>query len=79
MAFIMSHGGETGISGKDDLNATNTVKADTLSSYFTPSQCEGLRDKPKVFFIQACRGTERDVLPTMDDTSYKPLKDGMYV
>ena len=79
MAFIMSHGDECGIAGKDYNEGKNTVKVVALSSYFTPNKCEGLRNKPKIFFTQACRGTQRDVLPTMDDTSYKPLKDGMYV
>ena len=72
MAFIMSHGDEKGIAGKD----SNMVKIDTLSSYFAPSQCEGLRDKPKVFFVQACRGNQLDLV-TVDDTSFKAPTDGM--
>ena len=79
MAFIMSHGDECGIAGTDYKKGKNTIKVDTLSSYFTPNKCEGLKNKPKIFFIQACRGTKRDVLPTMDDTSSKPLKESMYV
>ena len=79
MAFILSHGDEKGIAGKDYHNDTNLVKVDMLSSYFTPNQCEGLKNKPKIFFIQACRGSQRDVLPTMDDTSYKPLTEGMSI
>ena len=75
MAFIMSHGNEEGITGKDG----NQVEIETLSSYFTPDQCEGLKDKPKIFFIQACRGRQRDVVATMDDTSYLAPTDGTYI
>ena len=70
MAFIMSHGNEDGIAGKD----VRMVKVNTLSSYFTPNQCEGLGNKPKIFFIQACRGPQLDKL---DDISYQAATDSM--
>ena len=73
MAFIMSHGNEKGITGKDG----NQVEIETLSSFFTPDQCEGLKDKPKIFFIQACRGSQKDVVGVMDDISYPAPTDGM--
>jgi len=52
MAFIMSHGNEKGITGTDG----SSVKVNTLASYIASKKCEGLKDKPKIFFIQACRG-----------------------
>ena len=68
MAFIMSHGNKNGISGIDG----NSVTADTLSSYITPKECKQLEDKPKIFFIQACRGKEMDIV----DDEFKAAKDG---
>ena len=78
MAFIMSHGDEKGIAGKDSKKDTNMIKIDTLSNYFAPSKCEGLRDKPKIFFVQACRGNQFDEITT-DDISSKALTEGSYV
>jgi len=52
MAFIMSHGDENGIFGIDG----NSVRVNTLASCIAPDKCEGLKDKPKIFFVQACRG-----------------------
>ena len=77
MAFIMSHGDEKGIAGRDSTKNSNMVKIDTLSSYFAPSQCEGLRNKPKVFFVQACRGDQIGALVEVDDTSFNAPTDGM--
>lgn len=71
MAFIMSHGNMNGIAGTDG----KLVEVDTLSSYITPDKCEELKDKPKIFFIQACRGGRIDIV--MDE--YQESKDGTYV
>ena len=68
MAFIMSHGNEKGIAGTDG----NSVTAETLSSYITPKECKQLENKPKIFFIQACRGKEVDIV----DDEFKAAKDG---
>ena len=27
---------------------------------FTPNKCPSLKDKPKIFFVQACQGGRRD-------------------
>ena len=67
MAFIMSHGNEKGIAGTDG----NSVTADTLSSYITPKECKQLENKPKIFFIQACRGSEVDI----ETDEFKAAKD----
>ena len=68
MAFIMSHGNEKGIVGIDG----SSVTAETLSSYITPKECKQLENKPKIFFIQACRGSDMDIV--MDE--FKAAKDG---
>ena len=77
MAFIMSHGNEKGISGTNkelfDINA--------LSSHITPKKCKGLKDKPKIFFVQACRGPNRSVVvedDTEDDTEDELTADSYY-
>ena len=69
MAFIMSHGDENGIAGTDEIS----VHVNTLSSHI--SECEGLKDKPKIFFIQACRGGKKNVVKL--DGSYPARTDGM--
>lgn len=71
MAFIMSHGNRKGIAGTDGKQ----VKVDTLSGYITPKECEVLKDKPKIFFIQACRGSNVDIM--MDE--FQAFKDSTYV
>ena len=75
MAFIMSHGDKNGITGTDG----GTVEISELSSYI--SKCEGLKDKPKVFFIQACRGNKKDVIMNdqMGDTTFPAHTDGTYI
>ena len=53
MVFILTHGSDDGILlGKD--SSTTTVK--DLAKIFNSKQCEDLKGKPKMFFIQACRG-----------------------
>ena len=68
MAFIMSHGNEKGIAGIDN----KLVTAETLSGYITPKECKQLENKPKIFFIQTCRGKEVDIV----NDEFKAAKDG---
>ena len=53
MCFIMSHGkrGDR-ILGTDE----NTVNLEYIKRLFNRDCCPGLKGKPKMFFIQACRG-----------------------
>lgn len=51
---VLSHGQITGIVGVDGQIVTYKELIETLS----PSQCPSLFKKPKLFFIQACRGTD---------------------
>lgn len=52
--FILSHGCENGIYGTDD----NIISLQEIVTKF--KECEGLAGKPKLFFIQACQGTNQD-------------------
>ena len=52
ICFISSHGGKDGVYGVDSI----PVSVDELSKVLEPDECSHLRDKPKIFFIQACRG-----------------------
>ncbi|XP_070183776.1 caspase-8-like [Littorina saxatilis] len=51
---ISSHGNETGVCGADD----HTVNISELQEYVYSTQCRSLAGKPKVFFVDACRGGE---------------------
>ena len=53
--WLMSHGR----SGEVFCSDGNTVPIQTLHDMF--SECETLSGKPKLFFIQACRGSGEDV------------------
>lgn len=54
---IMSHGDK-----KDFIHGVDNRKAavEDLMSEFTPTNCPTLENKPKLFFIQACRGEKSD-------------------
>ncbi|XP_041378643.1 caspase-7-like isoform X2 [Gigantopelta aegis] len=65
VCIIMSHG-EDGLLFGTDLEY---VKVNDLSSYFQPDRCKNLIDKPKIFFIQACRGEKWQVGRTKYDST----------
>jgi len=54
---ILSHGQEQGIYGTDGL----VVKTKTLMDFLDGDRCPNLIKKPKLFFIQACRGRTRQI------------------
>jgi len=60
---ILSHGDCDGVYGADG----KLVKINKIASLFKPTNCPTLAGKPKLFFIQACRGE-------MEDLGYE--KDG---
>ncbi|XP_015795119.1 caspase-7 [Tetranychus urticae] len=65
VCVIMSHGAKRDIIvGSDGLY----VRLETLLSYFNNFNCPHLMNKPKLFFIQACRGEEYD-FGTLDETT----------
>ncbi|XP_045886294.1 caspase-3-like [Micropterus dolomieu] len=52
---LLSHGDEGVIYGTDGYE-----KIENLIKYFKGDRCKSLVGKPKLFFIQACRGTDLD-------------------
>ncbi|KAI2651550.1 Caspase-7 [Labeo rohita] len=56
VCVLMSHGEEGTILGSDE----RWIPVKTLTSLMTSDLCPSLCDKPKLFFLQACRGLEYD-------------------
>ncbi|NWV00306.1 CASP9 protein, partial [Upupa epops] len=63
VVVILSHGCQTshiqfpgGVYGTDGI----PIPIEKIVSYFNGSSCPSLRGKPKLFFIQACGGDQRD-------------------
>ncbi|KAM8909749.1 caspase-3-like [Spinachia spinachia] len=55
VCVLLSHGNEGVIFGTDGFE-----KLDVLTKFFKGDRCKSLVGKPKLFFIQACRGMELD-------------------
>ena len=53
---ILSHGKEGHIHGSDSV----AVPLDTITTLLNGDSCKTLVGKPKIFLMQACRGTQRD-------------------
>ncbi|XP_036425747.1 caspase-8-like [Colossoma macropomum] len=51
---ILSHGGGKGVHGTDG----GVVPSEDIFTPFSGTSCQSLAGKPKVFFIQACRGKD---------------------
>ena len=56
VVFISSHGKKEGFQAVDK----KVVKVQEMTSRVNGKQCAGLRGKPKLFFISACRGNKQD-------------------
>lgn len=54
---ILSHGFDDG----DVCAADREYSVESLASFFTADKCPSLAGKPKLFFIQACRGELNDI------------------
>ena len=54
---ILSHGGPGVVYGTDGV----AVEMNNILLLFRPDQCEFLAGKPKLFFVQACRGDKLDL------------------
>ena len=54
----MTHGDEGGLKGVDDMN--KSIDVEEITSLFRGDKCPQLITKPKLFFIQACRGIKTD-------------------
>ena len=61
--FILSHGKEKSLIMTLECNRFFDV--DELPTIFSNSNCPGLRSSPRMFFINACRGTNaNEIVPT---------------
>ena len=62
--FLMSHGDKGVLYGTD--NAEFDLKK--IGEYFTSTRCIPLIKKPKLFFIQSCRGQNSEMGMTVKDS-----------
>lgn len=65
VAILMSHGGEKVIYDVEK----EEVELKSIYAMFNNENCEALRGKPKLFFIQACRGDKHDAGIPVEDTT----------
>ncbi|XP_071479485.1 cell death protein 3-like [Diadema antillarum] len=65
---FMSHGDREGICGKDE----KVITVEEIKETFSGWNCPELREKPKIFFFQACRGAD------IGDESGEGVSDGTY-
>lgn len=66
VGVILSHGEKDTIFGIDGSLDTNEI-----FQYFKGNNCKSLAGKPKIFFIQACRGRQFDAGVSMNVTDAK--------
>ena len=69
--WLMSHGQDGQFYGADG----QTVPIDTVRDLFSNAQCPTLKGKPKIIFIQACRGREKEQ-GVVADAPQSPTKQG---
>ena len=65
---ILSHGEEGRVFGSD----SRAIELDRITSLFTGRKCPQLKHKPKLFFIQACRGKAPTEVIAKDDHGIQP-------
>lgn len=63
LVAILSHGNE----GHNICAHDSEYNLASIFPYFTDKQCPTLKGKPKLFFIQACQGTQLDCGITLED------------
>ncbi|XP_032880351.1 caspase-8-like [Amblyraja radiata] len=63
---ILTHGRKGVMCGTDDRE----VAIREIISYFSASRCPSLQKKPKVFFIQACQGSEKQDGVTVEEDGF---------
>jgi len=68
---ILTHGTQGSVYGVDGL----MTPIGDLLDMFKASSCRSLRDKPKVFFIQACQGKRKEVVFTDGPDDEEILED----
>ena len=69
--WLMSHGQEGQFYAADG----KTVPIDTVRDFFSNANCSTLKGKPKLIFIQACRGHETET-GVVADAPQSPTKHG---
>ncbi|XP_030644205.1 caspase-3 [Chanos chanos] len=69
VCVLLSHGDEGIFFGTD-----GPVKLQTLTSMFRGDRCTSLAGKPKLFFIQGCRGTDLDGGVEVDSVQDNPTE-----
>ncbi len=73
VVFVLSHGDQSQTSKHDSVIYGTDMQAmpvDDMIWFLQPKQCNKMKNKPKLFFIQACRGPNRvkgDVVERMDN------------
>nr|XP_056720910.1 caspase-1-like [Euleptes europaea] len=73
---LMSHGLRAGLCGvKSQGENSDILSHDTIYSILNNKNCPGLRDKPKVIIIQACRGENKGVIYV--SSADAPLADSL--
>uniref|UniRef100_A0A3B3ZG88 Caspase-3 n=1 Tax=Periophthalmus magnuspinnatus TaxID=409849 RepID=A0A3B3ZG88_9GOBI len=68
ICVILSHGEKDVVYGTD-----GSVTLDALTKYFKGWACQSLLGKPKLFFINACRGDKSDKGADMVDSADSPI------
>ncbi|XP_070494078.1 caspase-3-like [Chironomus tepperi] len=63
IVIMMSHGDEN----KCIYTKDGSIEVDSLWKYFTGDRCSSLCGKPKLFFLQACRGSSPDFGALIDE------------
>ncbi|XP_051536818.1 caspase-7-like [Myxocyprinus asiaticus] len=71
VCVLMSHGAEGKVLGSDQ----HSVPIKTLTSTMTSDLCPSLQGKPKLFFLQACRGKEGDPVDETDSPEGEFMSD----
>ena len=69
VCVILSHGSKDGIYGTDE----QMIKVEAITKLFRRDECPSLEGKPKIFLIQACRGSQQDRVPIESDSDPIPF------
>ncbi|KAG5684558.1 hypothetical protein PVAND_013783 [Polypedilum vanderplanki] len=69
LIVILTHGELGKIFSRDEAYDFNIIP-----KFFTDENCPSLKGKPKLFFVQSCRGEKRDFGVKMQSTSHVRLK-----
>ena len=72
---IMTHGHMGKIYGSDKL----PVEINHILDFFKEDKCPALAGKPKLFFIQACRGPEPEVMSASATTANNASENSVFV